>query len=51
MAVKGQDNLKLKDLRVLFETDSREKLQNALGIINADMQGRLEDFKKSMEKQ
>ena len=43
--------LNLEKLKILYETTSRQKLQNALGIINADMDGRLEDFKKVMEKQ
>jgi len=43
--------LNLEKLKILYKTTSRQKLQNALGVINADMAGRLEDFKKVMEKQ
>ena len=43
--------LKLDKLKILYKTESRPRLQNALGMINADLDGRLEEFKKLIEKQ
>jgi len=38
--------LMLEKLRILYETDSEQKLRQTLGLINAEMDGRLEEFKE-----
>ncbi len=43
-------NIKLDKVKILYETNSEEKLRHAIGLINADMQGNIEDFKKIFEK-
>jgi hypothetical protein len=43
--------LRLDTLKILYKTDSRQELQNALGLINADMDGKLKDFKKIINQQ
>ena len=43
--------IRLDKVKILYKTESRQKLQNALGLINADMDGRLADFKKLIKKQ
>ena len=42
--------LKLEKLRILYETDSEHKVRQALGLVNAEMDGRLEEFKGIMKK-
>jgi len=42
--------LKLKKLKILYETDSEHKVRQALGLVNAEMDGRLEEFKGIMTK-
>ncbi len=37
--------LKLKELRILYRTNSQQELRRALGLINAEMAGKLKDFK------
>ena len=39
----------LKKLKILYKTDSEEKLRQALGLINAEINGKLEDFKELMK--
>jgi hypothetical protein len=43
--------ISLDKVKILYKTESRQKLQNALGLINADMDGRLADFKKLIKQQ
>jgi hypothetical protein len=38
--------LMLEKLRILHKTDSEQKLRQTLGLINAEMNGRLEEFKE-----
>ena len=38
--------LMLEKLRILYKTDSEQKLRQTLGLINAEMDGRLEKFKE-----
>ena len=42
--------LKLEKLRIIYETDSEHKVRQTLGLINAKMDGRLEEFKEMMRK-
>ena len=42
--------LNVKKLRILYKTNSHEKLRNAMGLINADLDGRYENFKQKIEK-
>lgn len=42
--------LKLDKLKIMYETDSEQKLRQALGLINAEMDGKLEEFKELIEK-
>ena len=43
--------LKLEKLKILYRTDSEQKLRHALGLINAEMEGRLEEFQKLIKNQ
>jgi PHP family Zn ribbon phosphoesterase len=42
--------LRLEKLRILYETDSEHKVRQALGLVNAEMDGKLEEFKGIMRK-
>jgi len=42
--------LKLEKLKIWYETDSENKVRQALGLFNAEMDGRLEEFKGIMKK-
>jgi transposase-like protein len=42
--------LKLEKLKILYETDSEHKVRQALGLVNAEMDGRLEEFKGILRK-
>ena len=35
----------LNKQKILYETESEQKLRNAIGLINAEMEGKLEEFK------
>jgi hypothetical protein len=41
--------LKMDFLKIFYKTDSQEKLKQAIGIVNADLDGRLDDFKKMIQ--
>jgi len=43
--------LNIKKLKIMFKTDSRVKMRNAIGIINADIDGNSEIFQKFIAKQ
>ena len=43
--------LRLEKLRVMYKTDSEQKLRQALGLVNAELNGKLEDFKKYLRKE
>lgn len=47
---KCNKNIKLDKVRILFETNSEEALRHAIGLVNADFDGKSEDFKKIFEK-
>ena len=38
--------LRIDQLKIMYKTDSQEKLRQAIGLINANVEGKLEDFKK-----
>jgi len=42
--------LKLKEMKILFETNSQQELTRAIGLINAEIGGKIDDFRKLMEK-
>jgi len=48
--IKCNKSVKLDKVRILFETNSKEKLSHAIGLVNADFDGNLNDFKKIFEK-
>jgi len=41
--------LRLENLKIFYKTDSQEKLQQAIGLMNADLDGRLDEFKKIIQ--
>jgi hypothetical protein len=41
--------LKIDKLKIFYKTDSQVKLRNAIGLINANIDGKMEDFKKLLE--
>lgn len=41
--------LKLERLKFFYETNSREKLQKAIGLVNADLNGKLKEFKEMLQ--
>ena len=43
--------LKLKQSKIFYETDSENKLRHAIGLVNANINGRIEEFKKALKKQ
>jgi len=48
--IKCNKTIKLDKVRILFETNSKGELSHAIGLINADFDGKVEDFKKIFEK-
>ena len=38
--------LKLEKIRIIYKTDSEHRLRHSLGLINAEMNGKLKNFKK-----
>jgi len=38
--------LVLEKLRILYKTDSEQKLREAIGLFNAEIDGKLNEFKK-----
>jgi len=43
--------LRIEKLKILYVTDSEQKLRQAIGLINAEMDGKLEDFKEIIKNQ
>jgi len=41
--------LRLENLKIFYKTDSQEELQQAIGLVNADLDGRLDEFKKIIQ--
>ena len=41
--------LRLDKLKIYYETDSREKLQQAIGLKNAELDGKYNEFKKLLQ--
>ena len=39
----------LENLKIFYKTDSQEELQRAIGLMNADLDGRLDEFKKIIQ--
>ena len=48
--IKCNKSIKLDKVKILFETNSNEELSRAIGLINADLDGKIKDFKKVFEK-
>ena len=40
----------LEKIKVIFKTNSKEELIHAIGLTNAELEGRKKDFKKIFEK-
>ena len=43
--------LTLKKLKIFYETDSQEKLRKAIGLINAEQNGKYTEFHKKLHGQ
>jgi len=43
--------LTLAKLKILYQTDSEEQLRRALGLVNADMEGKRKDFEELLRSQ
>jgi hypothetical protein len=41
--------LTITKLKIFFETDSQEKLRQAIGLINAEVEGKRNEFKKLLQ--
>ena len=41
--------LRLDRLKIFYKTDSQEKLRQAIGLVNANLDGKLEDFKELLK--
>ncbi len=42
--------IKLDKVRILYKTNSEQKLRSYLGLVNADLDGKLEEFRKTTQK-
>lgn len=42
--------LKLENLKIFYETNSQGELQNAIGHMNAKLDGKLEEFRNVIKK-
>jgi hypothetical protein len=43
--------IKLDKVRILYKTNSEQELRCYLGLVNADLDGKLEEFKEIVRKQ
>ncbi|UCF11875.1 MAG: hypothetical protein JSW06_07450 [Thermoplasmatales archaeon] len=41
--------LLLENLKIFYKTDSVGKLQQAIGLVNAELDGRLKEFKETLQ--
>ena len=41
--------LRLENIKIFYKTDSQEELKQAIGLMNADLYGRLDEFKKIIQ--
>jgi len=41
--------LRLEHLKIFYKTTSNEKLQQAIGLVNAELGGRLKEFKEMLK--
>ncbi|UCD13733.1 MAG: hypothetical protein JSW60_09285 [Thermoplasmatales archaeon] len=41
--------LRLENLKIFYKTDSRGKLQQAIGLVNAELDGKLKEFKEILQ--
>ena len=41
--------LRLKNLKIFYKTNSMEKLQQAIGLVNAELDGKLKEFKEILQ--
>ena len=41
--------LRLETLKIFYKTDSLEKLQQAIGLVNAELDGKLKEFKEILQ--
>ncbi len=42
--------LKIEKLKIFYKTNSQEKLRQVIGLINAELDGKLDNFKKKFKK-
>ena len=42
--------LNLEKIKIWYKTDSEHKVRQALGLVNAELDGRFEEFKEIMKK-
>ena len=40
--------LNIEKLKILYQTNSQEKLRQVIGLINAEFEGKLNNFKKTI---
>jgi hypothetical protein len=43
--------IKIDKVRILYKTNSEQELRSYLGLVNADLDGKLEEFKEIVRKQ
>jgi len=48
--IKCNKSIKLDKVKILFKTNSKEELSHAIGLINAEFDGKSNDFRKIFEK-
>lgn len=41
--------LMLENLKIFYKTNSREKLQQAIGLVNAELDGKFKEFKEILQ--
>jgi hypothetical protein len=42
-------SLKIHGLKIFYKTDSTKELQQAIGLVNAELNGRVQEFKKILK--
>jgi hypothetical protein len=48
--IRCNKKIDIDKVKIMFETNNEEKLRNAIGLLNAELEGKTEDFKKIFEK-
>jgi hypothetical protein len=42
--------LTIEKLKILYKTNSEQKIREAIGLVNAELNGKLKEFKKLIDK-